>query len=105
MPSTTISPNTIRDLILEGYEISIHCRTYPCTNRTKVDLAEVARKHGLDWEWFGNRWPYRCSRCGSHDIGMQLLPDVRPKTSPDRMADLEVAKALVARIEAEERRR
>ena len=29
MPST----DTIRDLILDGYEISIHCRAYPCSNR------------------------------------------------------------------------
>jgi hypothetical protein len=103
MPSTIISPDTIRDLMLEGYEISIHCRTYLCTNRTKADLAEVARKHGLDWEWFGNRWPYRCSRCGSQDIGMTLLPDVRPNTAPDRQADLDAARRLVAQIEAEER--
>jgi hypothetical protein len=63
---STVSIDTIRDLILDGYEISIHCRAaYPCMNRTKVDLAAVARKHGLDWEWFGKRWPYRCDRCAS----------------------------------------
>jgi hypothetical protein len=70
-----------------------------------ADLAAVARKHGLDWEWFGKRWPYRCERCGSRDVGMQLLPDVRPSSSPDRQADLAAAKALVAEIEEEERRR
>jgi hypothetical protein len=26
------------DLILDGYEISIHCPAYPCTNRVKADL-------------------------------------------------------------------
>jgi hypothetical protein len=36
---------------------------------------------------------------------MQLLPDVRPKSSPDRQADLAAAMALVAQIEEEERRR
>jgi hypothetical protein len=36
---------------------------------------------------------------------MQLLPDVRPNSSPDRQHDLAVAKALVARIEDEERER
>jgi hypothetical protein len=36
---------------------------------------------------------------------MQLLPDVRPKTSPDRQADLAAAKQLVEQLEAEERRR
>jgi hypothetical protein len=74
-----VPTDTIRDLILDGYEISIHCRAYPCTNRAKVDLAAVARKHGLDWEWFGRSWPYgiaasfepgfstlsRCSTCSS----------------------------------------
>jgi hypothetical protein len=78
MPST----DTIRDLILDGYEMSIHCRAYPCSNRVKADLAAVERKHGLDWQWFGKRWPYRCYRCyrcGSRDVGMQLLPDVRPE--------------------------
>ena len=30
MPSTSIRVDTIRDLILDGYEISIHCRAYPC---------------------------------------------------------------------------
>jgi hypothetical protein len=54
---------------------------------------------------FGKRWPYRCDRCGSRDVGVQLLPDVRPKSSPDRQADLAAAKALVARIEEEERER
>jgi hypothetical protein len=74
-------------------------------NRGKVDLAVVARKRGLDWEWFGKRWPYRCDRCRSRDIGMQLLPDIRPKSSPDRQADFAAARALVAQIEEEERRR
>jgi hypothetical protein len=32
---------------------------------------------------------------------MQLLPDVRPKTSPDRQADLAAAKQLVEQLEAE----
>jgi hypothetical protein len=105
MPSAVLSPDTIRDLILEGYQVTLYCRAYPCMNSTKVDLAAVARRHGLDWTWFGKRWPYRCSRCGSHDIGMQLLPDVRPNTAPDRQADLDAARRLVAQIEAEERRR
>jgi hypothetical protein len=74
-------------------------------NRTKADLAAVARKPGLGWEWFGKRWPYRCDRCGSRDVGMQLLPDVRPKSSPDRQADLAAAQALVAEIENAERGR
>src|SRR6516225_2114284 len=100
-----MSADTVRDLILDGYEISIHCRAYPCTNRTKADLVAVARKHGLDWRWFGKRWPYRCDRCGSRDVGMQLLPDVRPNSSPDRTRDLAAAKALVAGIKEEERRR
>jgi hypothetical protein len=104
MPTTAIRIDTIRDLILDGYEISIHCRAYPCTNRVKADLTAVARKHGLDWEWFGQYWPYRCHRCGSHDVGMQLLPDVRPNSSPDRQHDLAVAKGLVGEIERERRR-
>jgi hypothetical protein len=41
MPSTAIRVDTIRDLILDGYEISIHCPAYPCTNRVKADLAAV----------------------------------------------------------------
>jgi hypothetical protein len=102
MPSTAIRVDTIRDLILDGYEISIHCRAYSCTNRVKADLALVARRRGLDWQWFGKRWPYRCDRCGSHDVGMQLLPDVRPNSAPDRVRDLAAAKALVAEIEDEE---
>jgi hypothetical protein len=60
---------------------------------------------GFDWEWFGKRWPYRCDACGSRDVGMQLLPDVRPNSAPDRQADLAAAKALVAEIEEGERRR
>jgi hypothetical protein len=36
---------------------------------------------------------------------MQLLPDVRPNSSPDRQADLAAWKRLVARIEDEERER
>jgi hypothetical protein len=99
------SADTLRDLILDGYTISIHCTAYPCRNSTKADLAEVARRLGLDWEWFGKRWPYRCARCGSHDVGMQLLPDVRPNSSPDRQHDLAAWKQLVAQIEEEERRR
>jgi hypothetical protein len=39
-------------------------------------------------------------RCVSRDLGMQLLPGVRPKSSPDRQADLAAANALVAQIEA-----
>jgi hypothetical protein len=35
---------------------------------------------------------------------MQLLPDVRPNSSPDRQRDLAAWKALVAEIDAEERR-
>jgi hypothetical protein len=27
----------------------------PCSNCAKADLAAIARKHGLDWEWFGKR--------------------------------------------------
>jgi hypothetical protein len=42
------------------------------------------------------RWPYRCDRCGSRDVGMQLLPDVRPNSSPDRQRDLAAWKQLVA---------
>jgi hypothetical protein len=91
MPSTV---DTIRDLILGGYTISIHCRAYPCVNRAKADLAAVARKRGLYWEWFGKRWTYRYDQCGSRYVGMQLLPDVRPKSSPDRQADLAAAKPI-----------
>jgi hypothetical protein len=105
MPSTAIRVDTVRDLILDGYEISIHCRAYPSTNRVKADLAEVARRRGLDYRWFGRRWPYRCDRCGSRDVGMQLLPDVRPNSAPDRVRDLAAAKALVAQIEEEEQER
>jgi hypothetical protein len=83
MPSTAIRVDTIRDLILDRYEISIHCRAYPCANRIKADLAAVARKHGLDWRWFGKRWPYRCDRRGGRDVGIQLLPGVRPNSTPD----------------------
>jgi hypothetical protein len=36
---------------------------------------------------------------------MQLFPDVRPNSSPDRQHDLAAAKALVALIEDEERQR
>jgi hypothetical protein len=45
------------------------------------------------------------SICGSGpgDVGMQMLPDVRPKSSPDRQHDLKAAVALVAEIEEEER--
>jgi hypothetical protein len=83
----------MRDGILDGYEIVIRCKKYPCMNSTRANLSEVARRHGLDWEWLGQRWPYRCTRCGSRDVGMTLLPDVRPNTSPDRRRD------LVAQIE------
>jgi hypothetical protein len=79
-----MATDTIRDLSFDCYEISIHCRAYLCGNRGKVDLAAVARKHGLDWEWFGKRWPYRCDACGSRDVDMQLLPDVRPISPPRR---------------------
>jgi hypothetical protein len=67
--------------------------------------AAVAHKRGLGWEWFGKRWPYRCDRCGSRDVGMQLLPNVGPNSAPDRQADLAAAMALVAGIEEEERKR
>jgi hypothetical protein len=66
------STDTLRDLILGGYEISIHCRAYPCTKRVKADPAAFARKHGLDYGWFGRRWPYRCDRCGSRDKSRRL---------------------------------
>jgi hypothetical protein len=39
------------------------------------------------------------------DVGMQLLPDVRPNSSPDRQRDLGAWKQLVAEIEGEERER
>jgi hypothetical protein len=45
------------------------------------------------------------STIAARDVGMQLLPDARPRSSPDRIADLEAAKQLVAQIEEEERRR
>jgi hypothetical protein len=99
----THGSDTIRDLILDGYTIAIHCRRYPCTNTVKADLVEVARRHGLGYQWFGKRWPYRCSRCGSREVGMQLLPDVRPNSSPDRQADLAAWKQLVQQLEREER--
>jgi hypothetical protein len=104
MPTTAISPTTIRDLILDGYEVTIHCNAYPCMNRVKADLVAIARRHGLGWRWFGRRWPYRCARCGSHDVGIQLLPDVRPNASPDRQRDLIAWKQLVQQFEEEERR-
>jgi hypothetical protein len=91
MPST----DTIRDLILDCYEITISCKAYPC-----IDLVQVARRQALDWDWFNQRWPYRC---GSRDIGFTLLPDVRPNSATDRQADLAAAKALVAEIAEEER--
>ena len=66
--------DTIRDLILDGYEITISCKAYPCMNRTKADLVALARRYGLDWDWFNRRWPYRCF---SRDR-MQLLPEAVP---------------------------
>jgi hypothetical protein len=72
--------DTIRDLILDGYEITISCKAYPCMNRTKADLVALARRYGLDWDWFSNRWPYRCSRCGSREIGCNCCR----KRSPHR---------------------
>lgn len=103
MSSTARTTDTLRNLILDQYEITLCCKA--CTNRVKADLAALARRYGLDWEWFGQRWPYHCTRCGSTEVGMTLLPDVRPNTSPDRQADLAAAKALVAQLEGEERRR
>jgi hypothetical protein len=38
-------------------------------------------------------------------MSTQLLPEVRPNSSPDRQADLEAATAMVAQLEDEERRR
>jgi hypothetical protein len=60
------STDTIRDLILDGYEITISCKAYPCTNRTKADLVALARRYGLDWDWFGQRWPTRRNRFAIH---------------------------------------
>jgi hypothetical protein len=100
--TSTISTDTIRDLILDCYSITISCKAYPCMNRAKANLVALARRYGLRWNWFEQRWPYRCSRCGSRDIGFTLLPDIRPNSAPDRQADLAAAKALVEQIEAEE---
>jgi hypothetical protein len=94
-----MASDTLRDLILGGYTIVISCNRYPCTNSTKADLVALARRYGLDWQWFGKRWPYRCTRCGSTDVGMQLLPDIRPDTSPDRRRDLAIRKRIVAELE------
>jgi hypothetical protein len=99
------SSATLRDLILDGYRIAINCQRYPCTNTTNADLVEIARRYGLDWKWFGRRWPYRCTRCGSRDVAMQLMPDIRPNSSPDRQRDLAAWKHLVQQLEEEERRR
>jgi hypothetical protein len=93
--------DTIRELMLDGYTVSIHCNAYPCTNRAKADLAAVARLNGLGWRWVGQRWPYRCDRCGSRDVGMRLLPDVRPSSSLNRQRDLAARKQLVGEIERE----
>ena len=45
--------------------------------------------------------PTAATAAGRANVGMQLLPDVRPNSSPDRQRDLEAAKALVAEIERE----
>jgi hypothetical protein len=38
-----MSTDTIRDLILNGYAISIHCRAYPCTSRvTAASMQSLA---------------------------------------------------------------
>jgi hypothetical protein len=40
MPSAAMSStDTLRDLILDGYEISIHCRAYPCANRAARSIS------------------------------------------------------------------
>jgi hypothetical protein len=35
MPTTAIRIDTIRDLILDGYTISIHCRAYPARTASR----------------------------------------------------------------------
>jgi len=42
MPSAAMSStDTLRDLILDGYEISIHCRAYPSRSQARPRLAMV----------------------------------------------------------------
>jgi hypothetical protein len=96
-----VTVDTIRDLILDGYTISICCDRYPCTNYVKADLVEVARRRGLDWRFGRTDWPYRCNKCGSERTTIKLLPDPRPSSNPERQRDVEAWKALVKALEWE----
>jgi hypothetical protein len=79
MPST----DTIRDLILNGYEISIHCRAYPCSNRVKADLAAVARRTASTGSGSASAGPIAAdlamSRCSSSSTSG---PTQRPIAKP-----------------------
>jgi hypothetical protein len=46
----------LRDLILDGYEISIHCRAYPCMNRARSSIIHRSGlRNGL---CAGLLWPF-----------------------------------------------
>jgi hypothetical protein len=78
----TIRIETINDLIEEGYVLRVHCNNSPdCYHSAEVDLPALADRIGADHSFLADsiRRYFKCSECGSRDIGFIVSPPTGPR--------------------------
>ncbi|HWU60832.1 MAG TPA: hypothetical protein VN112_02285 [Ensifer sp.] len=68
--------DTIGALIEYRYDLSVHCHARDCWNRGTVDLEALAVRLGKGHSFLAKdlRRFFRCSKCGSKDVGFILSP-------------------------------
>lgn len=73
----TAKLETLGDLIDGHHSVTGWCGD--CGHGADLDLSAVAAKLGRDWVYIRQKWPIRCSECGSGNTSIRIGVAGRPK--------------------------
>lgn len=86
-----LSIDTIGKHLALGYELHVHCHTYLCHNSARVNLVQLGRKLGRDYELSHDTLKplFRCSKCkaagrGSTEVSFRINPCTVPHSDVHR---------------------
>ncbi|ATU94088.1 hypothetical protein B5P45_12895 [Phyllobacterium zundukense] len=67
---------TVGDMIDRGHSLWAHCYSRDCHHSSQIDLTELARRLGRDHAAMREDLvpKFRCSACGSKDVGITSTP-------------------------------
>jgi len=78
--------DTLGALLDHHFRLSIYCGNQFCRHSAKLDLEALVERFGRDFVTVGKPNPLAarmvCSKCGSKDLGLILLPTTGYDTGP-----------------------